>query len=153
MWCNSRPQEDGYPVQMQFTDVAGHLRALPPGAAAAAQRTAAEGQLLAGRTLLWLPPSRDASLQAAAALLGAANHNVAASGRAPAAAKAAGAVLVRGRESDAVPAAYSHLFWTTAELLIVRAPALLHWLSWLRCCIGCHGCGAAWEPGRAPAHP
>lgn len=121
VWCNARPQEAAYPVQLQYADGSGsgRLKALPGPAALLAARDAAP---LAGRTLLWLPPARDAGLQAAAEALGATSHDVAAAGRAPAAAKAAGAVLVRGRADDAVPAAYRRLPWTTPELLIVSAP-------------------------------
>lgn len=119
VWCNARPQEEGYPVQMQYRSSDGRLKALPPGAGATALAAARDSQLLAGRPLLWLPPARDAALQEAAEALGAGNHNVAASGRASAAAKEEGAVLVRGSEEDHMPASYSHLPWTTPDLLIV----------------------------------
>ena len=107
-------------MQLQYEDgsSSGRLKALAGPAALLVARAAAP---LAGRALLWLPPARDAGLQAAAEALGAACHNVAASGRAPAAAKVAGAVLVRGSADDAVPAAYRRLPWTTPELLIVSA--------------------------------
>lgn len=119
VWRNSRPQEAAFPVQLQYSHGSsggGRLKALPGPAALLAARAA---QPLAGHTLLWLPPARDASLAEAAENLGASNHDVAASGRAPAAAKAAGAVLVRGSATDTVPAAYRRLPWTTPELLIV----------------------------------
>ncbi len=106
-------------MQMQYRSTDGHLKALPQGSGAVALAAARDGQLLAGRPLLWLPPARDAALREAAAELGAGNHNVAASGRAAAAAKEEGAVLVRGSEEDHLPASYSRLPWTTPDLLIV----------------------------------
>lgn len=123
LWCNSRPEQAAYPVQLQYSD-GGRLKALP---SSATLLRAAEQQLLAGHTLLWLALTRNAELQAAAALLGAANSDAVASGRAAtAAAKAAGAVVVRGGEGDPVPAAYKKLSWTTPELLIVSLDPLAH---------------------------
>ena len=117
-WHNARPQEAAHPVQLQYADAGGRLKGLPGPAAALA---AAQGHALAGRTLLWLPAARgDAALQEAACLLGAEGKDVAASGRAVAAAKDAGAVLVRGGADDAVPAAYRKLPWSTPQLLLVR---------------------------------
>lgn len=110
-------------MQMQYRGTDGRLKALPPGEGAAALAAARGAQPLAGRPLLWLPPARDVGLQQAAAELGADNHNVAASGRAAAAARAEGAVLVRGGEGGHVPAPYSQLPWTTPDLLIVSAAA------------------------------
>ena len=139
MWCNSRPQEESYPVALQYSDTSGRVKALP---SPAALLQAAEQQLLGGRTLLWLPPARDAALQEAARLLGAANSDVAAAGRAPAAAKATGAVLVRGSDADAVPATYRRLPWTTPALLLVSARAgarlLQTWLAMLHRPLACH---------------
>ncbi|KAL4443803.1 hypothetical protein ABPG75_011540 [Micractinium tetrahymenae] len=116
VWRNSRPQEASYPVQLQYADTAGRTRGLPGPAALLATRDRAA---LAGRTLLWLPPARGGgALQAAAGLLGAACVDVAAHGRAPAAAKAEGPVLVRGGPEEVVPAAYRRLRWTTPQLLL-----------------------------------
>lgn len=123
VWRNARPQEASYPVKLQYADAAGRTRGLPGPAALLAARDRAA---LAGRTLLWLPQARGSgALQAAAGLLGAASVDVAQHGRAPAAAKAAGAVLVQGGAEEAVPAAYRGLPWTTPQLLLVGSlPAL-----------------------------
>ncbi|KAL4442023.1 hypothetical protein ABPG77_011284 [Micractinium sp. CCAP 211/92] len=116
VWRNARPQEASYPVKLQYADAAGRTRGLPGPAALLAARDRAA---LAGRTLLWLPHARGSgALQAAAGLLGAASVDVAQHGRAPAAAKAEGAVLVRGGAEEAVPAAYRGLPWTTPQLLL-----------------------------------
>lgn len=120
VWCNSRPEEAAYPVPLQYAQPDGRLKSL---ASTDRLRGAAEQQLLAGRSLLWLAAARDPALQEAARLMGAANMNVAASGHAAAAAaKAAGAVLVRGKESDSVPAAFRKLPWVTCGLLLVSLP-------------------------------
>jgi hypothetical protein len=118
VWCNSRPEEAAYPVTLQYAQPDGRLKSL---ASADALRSAAEQQVLAGRSLLWLAAARDSALQEAARLMGAANFNVAASGHAAtAAARSEGAVLVRAKESDSVPAAYRKRPWTTRNLLLVR---------------------------------
>ncbi|EFN58297.1 hypothetical protein CHLNCDRAFT_142287 [Chlorella variabilis] len=116
VWRNSRPEEGAYPVQLQYEKPGGRVTAL---AGPAALLRCAGQRALAGRSLLWLPAARDAALQEAARLLGAANSEAPASGRgAAAAAKAAGAVVVRGSEADAMPASYRKLAWTTPQLLI-----------------------------------
>lgn len=95
MWRNSRPEEGAYPVQLQYEKPGGRVTAL---AGPAALLRCAGQRALAGRSLLWLPAARDAALQEAARLLGAANS-----------------------EADAMPASYRKLAWTTPQLLIVRA--------------------------------
>ena len=138
VWCNTRPQEEGYPVQMQYRSTDGRLKPLPPGGGATALAAACDSQPLTGRPLLWLPPARDAALQEAAAALGAANHNVAASGRASGAGKEEGAVLVRGSTEDHMPASYSHLPWTTPDLLIVSVHCCVFGsLGPSLCAVGC----------------
>lgn len=95
VWRNSRPEEGAYPVQLQYEKPGGRVTAL---AGPAALLRCAGQRALAGRSLLWLPAARDAALQEAARLLGAANS-----------------------EADAMPASYRKLAWTTPQLLIVRA--------------------------------